>query len=396
MSRRPLIALLVAALAIVGVVALLLPSDDSSTAADRPVEGPAKLIDPDAPLEVDTSGVTTPPDPQPEFEIQKLAPGEQPPQFVVVSFDGGVESKTGLMQRYLDTAQKVDGRFSFYISGVYLLPDNAMKKNYSPPGKPRGTSDIGFADPDLVGLRINKLSEAWNAGHEIGTHYLGHFCGPTGVASWSASQWSSEIEQFNTILDDWRTFNPQAADAGPLPFNSSVVKGGRTPCLEGKRSAMYKAFKKAGYRYDTSNSGTLRWPQQMKNTLWDVPLQTIKVIGAGYATLSMDYNFLVNQNDGKQTASSAKCQQIEDQTYDSYSDALRAVRDGNRAPLILGNHMNDWVCGAYTKALNRFIIDTKEKHPDVQFISTLDLVNFMEAQDPAVSAQLQARPTQAQ
>ncbi|NQU36297.1 MAG: hypothetical protein HQ526_01715 [Actinobacteria bacterium] len=395
MSRRPLIALLVAAVAIVGVVALLLPSGDSSTAS-APVEGKAKLINPEAPAESDDSGVTTPPDPQPELEIKKLAPGEQPPQFVVVSFDGGVESKSGLMQKYLEVGEKVDGRFSFFISGVYLLPDNEMKKNYSPPGKPRGTSDIGFADPGLVATRIDKLSDAWNAGHEIGTHYLGHFCGSGGVASWTAAQWSSEIEQFNTILDDWRTFNPQAADAGPLPFNPSVVKGGRTPCLEGNRPAMYKAFKKAGYLYDTSNSGTLRWPQQLKNTLWDIPLQTIKVVGAGYSTLSMDYNFLVNQNDGKQTASAAKCQQIEDQTYASYEAAFKAVRDGNRAPLILGNHMNDWVCGAYTKALTRFIIDAKEKFPETQFISTLDLVNFMEAQDPAIRDELQARPTQAQ
>ena len=396
MNRRPLIALLVVAVLAVGGVFFLLPGDSTPSAANAPIEGSAKLKTSDVPLEDDTSGVTSPPEPQPEFDIQKLAPGEQPPQFVVVSFDGGVESKSGLMQKYLETAQKVDGRFSFYLSGVYLLPDNEMKKNYSPPGKPRGTSDIGFADPGLVGIRIDKLTEAWNQGHEIGTHYLGHFCGPTGVASWSTSQWSSEISQFNTILDEWRKFNPQAAEAGPLPFDSSVVKGGRTPCLEGDRGAMYKAFKQAGYRYDTSNSGTLQWPQPLKNGLWNVPLQNIKLEGTRYGVLSMDYNFLVNQNDGKQTASPEKCQQIEDQTYQSYEDALRAVNDGNRAPLILGNHMNDWVCGAYTKALTRFIVDTKEKNPDVQFISTLDLVDFMDAQDPEVRDELVGRAAQAQ
>ena len=42
------------------------------------------------------------------------------------------------------------------------------------------------------------------------------------------------------------------------------------------------------------------------------------------------------------------------------------------------------------------MVDTKEKNSDVQFISTLDLVNFMDAQDPAVRDELQARPTQAQ
>ena len=194
------------------------------------------------------------------------------------------------------------------------------------------------------------------------------------------------------FLDDWRTFNPQAASAGPLPFNSSVVKGGRTPCLEGKRPAMYKAFKEAGYRYDTSNSGTLTWPKQVTNGLWNIPLQSIKVAGSNYQTLSMDYNFLVNQNNGNQQAPQAKCDEIEDVTYNSYVNALKSVEKDNRAPLILGNHMNDWVCGAYTNALTRFMEDTGKNHPEVKFISSLDLVNWMEAQDPTLLAQWQQMP----
>lgn len=395
-DKRQIIALVVAAVAVVGLVAFILPSRIDTTTANAPAEGSAKLITGDGLKVADGSGVTTPPEPQPEFEIKKLAPGEKPPQFVVVSFDGGVESKSGIMQDYLDLAKKTDSRFSFFISGVYLLPDNKAKLNYSPPRKPKGTSAIGFGDPAIIGTRIDKLSEAWDAGHEIGTHFNGHFCGTGGVSSWNAADWTSEINQFNTIIDDWRTFNPQAASAGPLPFNSSVVKGGRTPCLEGKRPAMYKAFKEAGYLYDTSSSGSLVWPKQVANGLWNIPLQAIKVQGAKYLTLSMDYNFLVNQNGGKETASQEKCNEIENVTYGTYTNALKAVNNGNRAPLILGNHMNNWVCGAYTKALTRFVEDTHEKQPDVQFISTLDLVKWMQAQDPAVleALQKQAAPSQ--
>ena len=119
------------------------------------------------------------------------------------------------------------------------------------------------------------------------------------------------------------------------------------------------------------------------------PLQAIKVAGIKYGVLSMDYNFLANQNGGKTSASKEKCQQIEDDTYNAYMNALKAVNGGNRAPLILGNHMNDWVCGAYTKALSRFIEDSHEREPNVRFISTLDLVNWMDAQDPTVLAGLQ-------
>ena len=389
MARRPAVILVVAAVAVIGLVIFILPNrSDSPTSANAPVEGNAQLVDGDG-LQIDSSGVTTPPEAQPELEIEKLAPGQKPPQFVVVSFDGGVESKTGIMAHYLDIAKQVDGRFSFFVSGVYLLPDNKAKLNYNPPKKPRGTSAIGFGDPDIIEKRINSLSDAYKAGNEIGTHFNGHFCGPGGVGTWSAADWTSEINQFNTFMNDWRTFNPQAASAGPLPFDASVVKGGRTPCLEGNKPAMYKAFKEAGYRYDTSGGGTLTWPKQMKNGLWEIPLQAIKLAGMKYGVLSMDYNFLANQNAGKITASPEKCQQIEDDTYNAYGNALEAVNGGNRAPLILGNHMNEWVCGAYKKALSRFIVDTHEKHPDVRFISTLDLVNWMEAQDPAVLAELQ-------
>lgn len=392
MNRTQVAVLVVAALAVVGLVAFIIPTRVENNPTAAPSASTSRAVPSNAPSVLNDSGVTNPPEPQPEFEITKLQPGEQAPQFVVVSFDGGVETKSGIMQHYLDVAKDVDGRFSFFLSAVYLLPDTKAKLFYQPPNKPRGTSAIGFADPDLIETRINKLTEAWNAGHEIGTHFNGHFCGAGGVSTWSAADWTSEINQFNVMLDDWRTFNPQAATAGPLPFNSSVVKGGRTPCLEGKRPAMYKAFKEAGYTYDTSSSGTLTWPKQVTNGLWNVPLQAIKVDGANYATLSMDYNFLVNQNGGRQTAPQEKCDQIEESTYRSYANALKAVREGNRAPLILGNHMNEWVCGAYTKALTRFIKDTHERHPDVKFISTLDLVNWLSAQDQTVLAELQKRP----
>ena len=84
-----------------------------------------------------------------------------------------------------------------------------------------------------------------------------------------------------------------------------------------------------------------------------------------------------------------------DDTYSAYNNALRAVNDGNRAPLILGNHMNEWVCGAYKKALSPLHRGhPHERDPMFRFISTLDLVNWMEAQDPAVLAELQSAASQ--
>ena len=68
--------------------------------------------------------------------------------------------------------------------------------------------------------------------------------------------------------------------------------------------------------------------------------------------------------------------------------------NGNRAPLFIGNHFNDWACGSFTASLTRFITDFKKMHPDVRFVSNLDLERWLEAQDPAVLAELQARPMQ--
>ncbi len=342
-----------------------------------------------------TVGTTTPPKEQPQLDIQKLAPGQQPPQFIVVSFDGSCETKDKLFRHYLDTADKVNGRFTFNISATCIVPDDERRMNYSPPNKPQGTSDIGFGDIALIPDRINAWTEAWNKGHELASHYNGHFCGKSGVNAWSTADWTSEINQFNTFITDWPKINNQISGVHALPFDVSTIKGGRTPCLEGQPDQMYPAMLAAGYTYDTSATGDLSWPKKFADyNLWNFPLQTIKVAGYNQRNLSMDYNFLVTQNGGNTKADPAKCEQIKQSTYQSLMDAGEAVYSGNRAPLFVGNHFNNWACGAYKDSLTQFIVDFKAKHPDALFVSNLDLEKWLEAQDPAVLAQLQALPVQ--
>jgi hypothetical protein len=393
MVKRPVWVLLAAAIAIVGMIVLFLPGADkqavlpASTQAPAPTSGEgggglqrqAGLPSPTG----DLSGVTSPQQ-QPGIDMTVLKPGDKAPQFVVLSFDGGVESKDGIMQHYLDLAKQVGGRFSYYVSGVYLVPDNKMRLRYHGPHQPVGVSAIGFADPNLIRSRIEHLATAYNAGNEIGTHYNGHFCGAGGINGWNTQDWLSEITQFNSFVNNWRTNNPDEASAGPLPFDASVVKGGRTPCLEGNRKKMFRAFKQAGYTYDTSSSGPLAWPYKIPNGMWEIPLPTIKTPGFSTPIIAMDYNFMANQNGASTVASPAKCQRIENDVYTAYKRALQRVKNRTRAPLVLGNHMNNWVCGAYTNALTRFVKDTHDADPDVRFISMIDLVHWMDAQDPAV------------
>jgi hypothetical protein len=287
----------------------------------------------------------------------------------------------------MDVAAKTDAHYTFFVTALCILPEED-RFVYEPPLKPVGTSAVGFADATLVSQRITNWGRAYLEGHEIGTHFLGHFCDANGVGAWNRSDWRSEIEQGNAMIDDWAALNKEDNPPNPFPFNSSIVKGSRTPCLAGKRDEMYPVFKDYGYVYDSSNTGLLQWPIKNSYGLWDFPLQTIKVVGYGKSNLSMDYNFLVSQNGGKQTAPPEVCARIEDSTYQSLMLATDALYKGNRAPFFIGNHFNEWVCGAYKNALSQYMIDAKAKYPDLQFVSNMDLVNWLEAQDSATLKRL--------
>ena len=331
--------------------------------------------------------------PQPELEITKLAPGEEPPQFVVISFDGSCSND--IIRHYMDTADQVGARLTFFVSGLCLLPEE-QRYLYETPGRDAGSSAIGFADDaQEVVQRVANYKEAYEKGHEIGTHFLGHWCEPNdgAVNSWGTAEWESEFSQDIGFMDNWAANNGVASPT-PLPFNHGVMIGARTPCLEGQRDVMYPVFVENGFKYDASNPGVLQWPTKNDYGLWEFPLQTMKVVGYDRSNLSMDYNFLCAQNDCKQEADQATCDRIEQSTYDSLMAAVDALYNGNRAPLFFGNHFNTWVCGAYQNALTRFIIDASAQYPDLKFVSNADLVKWLEAQDPAVLNKLVAQGVQ--
>lgn len=333
------------------------------------------------------------------YPIVRLKPGEKPPQFVIVSFDGACKHE--LFQHYYDLGQQTNSRFTFFLSGLCIVPDQ-MRFLYHPPHKPAGSSAIGFADPTLVNGRIKDWSLAYSSGYEIGTHWLGHFCDSQGVAIWTSADWQSELDQARRFLDQWAEVNrtnPSADLSLKLSFDASVWHGDRTPCLAGRRSQMYPVFAKAGFTYDASNGGNLEWPRHIPGyKMWDFPLQTIKIIDwpGNRHNLSMDYNFLYVQNNGGVKAPPAKCAAMQASAYASYMAALKAVYNGNRAPFFVGNHFETWACGAYANALSQFIVNAHQQFPGVEFVSNEYLVKWLAAQSPAVIAQLQATGVQKQ
>ena len=56
-----------------------------------------------------------------------------------------------------------------------------------------------------------------------------------------------------------------------------------------------RAARELGFRYDTSGISNQIWPKK-KHGLWDLSLQLVPVPGRAFETLTMDYNFMVNQS----------------------------------------------------------------------------------------------------
>ncbi|WP_052847643.1 hypothetical protein [Streptomyces avicenniae] len=339
-------------------------------------------------------GSTADTGPQPgAAEAEPLAPGEEPPQFVVFSWDGAGEDGSGLFARFRELGEKYDADMTFFLSGVYLLPEGERAR-YQPPGRSPGASDIGYLNDQHVADTVEQVAAAWHEGNEIGTHFNGHFCGPEGVASWSADDWSSEIEQAKWMVQNWRTTTGRT-DLDPLPFDyTEELIGGRAPCLEGQENLLTAAAD-AGFRYDSSGNGLQVWPERREG-LWDVPLQAVPVPGRSFETLAMDYNFMFNQS-GAQSGDPSRHAAWGEEMRGGLMAAFDRAYEGNRAPLIIGNHFENWNGGVYMDAIESVIKDVCPRE-GVHCVSFRGLVDWLDAQDPAVLEKLRTlgvgeRPT---
>ncbi|MFJ9817325.1 hypothetical protein ACIRU3_19025 [Streptomyces sp. NPDC101151] len=315
-----------------------------------------------------------------------LEPGETPPQFVVFSWDGAGELGKGLFPRFLELARAHGAHMTFFLSGLYLLPE-AKKRLYRPPENPVGASDIGYLADGHIKQTLKYVREAWLDGHEIGTHFNGHFCdGPGSVALWSPAQWHAEIEQARSFVKSWRTHTGWH-DLPPLPFDyDRELVGGRTPCLLGQRNLLPVA-RELGWRYDASSPGGLqRWPRR-RGGLWDLPLQNIPFPGHRFEVLSMDYNMLANQSGNSTRAPSYNYPAWRVLATESYLAGFRRAYETNRAPLFIGNHFEEWNGGIYMDAVEEALRRIADEE-DVRLVSFRQFVDWLDAQDPAVLAKL--------
>lgn len=351
--------------------------------AKEGAHGPQKVKAPAAPKSVVRligDGSTSYTGAQPHLpKAQRLKPGEKPPQFVVFSWDGAGEDSQKLFSHFREVAKENNAKMTYFLSGVYLLPEE-KRDLYKPPQHSPGRSDIGFNDEKGISDTVKQVRLAWLEGNEIGTHFNGHFCGPDGgVGQWSVDEWKSEINQAKQFVKTWKT-NTGMKKAAPLPFDyDKELVGARTPCLEGQKNFM-KAASQMGFRYDTSGVDNQVWPAK-KDGLWDLSMQLVPFPGHSYEQLTMDYNFMVNQSGTQTQGDPDKYAYWGDQMRDGLLKGFDRAYDGNRAPLIIGNHFESWNGGTYMNAVED-VVKTVCNKPDVRCVSFRQLSDWLDAQDP--------------
>ncbi|MFJ6318134.1 hypothetical protein ACIQJW_18840 [Streptomyces californicus] len=317
-----------------------------------------------------------------------LEPGQTPPQFVIFSWDGAGEVGNGLFPRFLELAKEHDAAMTFFLSGLYLLPES-KKSLYRPPNNPRGASDIGYLTDAHIKDTLKYVRQAWLDGHEIGTHFNGHFCGGSGsVERWTPAQWHSEINQAVSFVTEWRT-NTGWEDEDPLPFDyRKELVGGRTPCLLGQDNLLPTASK-LGWRYDASSPGGRQmWPVK-RGGVWDLPLQAMPFPGHSFEVLSMDYNILANQSQNSTKGMPSRYPGWRKQATDAYLAGFQRAYETNRAPFYIGNHFEEWNGGIYMDAVEEVIKKVTDKK-DVRLVSFRQYVDWLDAQDPAVLDKLRS------
>ncbi|GGY95428.1 hypothetical protein GCM10010300_44260 [Streptomyces olivaceoviridis] len=317
---------------------------------------------------------------------ERLSPGQKPPQFVVFSWDGAGEDSQKLFSHFREVAKENNATMTYFLSGVYLLPEE-KRDLYKPPQHSPGRSDIGFNDEQGITDTLKQVRLAWLEGNEIGTHFNGHFCGPEGgVGTWSVEEWKSEIAQAKNFVKSWRT-NTGMKRAAPLPFDyDKELIGARTPCLEGRKNFV-KAARQLGFRYDSSGVNDQVWPKKKKEGLWDLSMQLVPFPGHTYEQLTMDYNFMVNQSGTKTQGDPGKFDYWGAQMRDGLVKGFYRAYDGNRAPLIIGNHFESWNGGTYMRAVEDVVKAVCTK-PEVRCVSFHQLADWLDAQDPGTLAKL--------
>jgi hypothetical protein len=307
-----------------------------------------------------------------------LYDGGRPPQFVLVSFDGAADQK--ILDRWSKAGDSWQARFTYFLSMVYLLSAD-HKDRYQGPRHAPGESGIGFApngsEPasSWIPTIIGGLQDAQKQGYELGMHFGGHWCGPSGINSWNAADWTAELDAVNAIAsnaDAWGGLSPARGNVFLTP-----PTGARTPCLEGRAAEFSPPLKANGYRYDASHTRNLNeWPV-FRNDLWNYGFPSVPIRGFPRDIITVDYSINANLAPGGGELSASRATQVSKDVYDGYTYGFEQVYYGNRAPYEISNHFTNLGRGAYNDALEKFVSAVCRK-PEVHCVTYRELTDWLD------------------
>jgi len=332
--------------------------------------------------------------------MRRFAADEKPPQFVLFSFDNGLHNSR--WESFMKTARESGAHFTVFHSAVNLLtPEN--RTVYQGPGSNKPGymgAELGESEED-VAQRVRNMNQAYAEGNEIGTHYSGHLCSstPYGGDKWTTADWKQELTSSFDIYKDVRGVNGFGEDFPQLEVPVSEFKGARQPCLDGKWDELVPAWKAFGIEYDTSQTSSVgvTWPYQ-KDGIWEFEMPLVhapKLAQEGASEtrlMAMDYNFWVTGNRNHKPKDDTAW--LRDLQLDTYRYMFESAYQGNRAPLVFGNHFSDWAGNAFNPAQDEAMRELCVRE-DTYCITYQQMVEWLELQDPQVLKAWAAEPRSA-
>ncbi len=128
------------------------------------------------------------------------------------------------------------------------------------------------------------------------------------------------------------------------------------------------------------------WPERLDSGIWEFYMPQVYSAGLGGKVTAMDYNFWVKYNGAQRGDDVAAA--LTPKVLDTYRYMYDQAFAGNRAPVLVANHFNDWGGNAFNPATAQFMSETCGK-PDTYCATYSDVIAWMELQDPAVLQGLQ-------
>ena len=322
----------------------------------------------------------------------------RPKQYVVLSFDGSRSVQMWSETRAL--AQELNIGLTIFMSGVHFLPETLLKKYYDPPGDKYGPGTSAIKkildiQRETIPLRLAQIEDAVGEGVEVGSHAVGHFDagkGPNGL-NWSTTDWVSELSQFQNILLNVFSLNglPERYPGEGRVWKQLVgesLRGFRAPLLS-TNGTLAPALEKMGYRYDGSEAYPMeqgKWPFKKKDAdVWEIPMAQIPIVGTAKKQVGMDYNFYAF--DSKATPDLKNSAFYSQRWYDSLMNYYRHSYYGNRAPIHVGAHFDDYNGRAYFTGMFRFARAICHQ-PEVVCVTGSELIRKMQSLGPDRIAKL--------